>query len=79
MAAEGIIMIAGEWRKSSFSNGASACVEVGWRTSTFSAGQGACVEVAAVAPGIAVRDSKRPGGGMLSFEQRAWRVFVSRV
>lgn len=33
------------WRKSSFSNGADACVEVGWRKSSFSNGGNACVEV----------------------------------
>ena len=33
------------WHKSSFSNGASACVEVAWRKSSFSNGGTACVEV----------------------------------
>lgn len=33
------------WRKSSFSNGGTACVEVAWRKSSFSNGGNACVEV----------------------------------
>jgi len=33
------------WRKSSFSAGNGACVEVAWHKSSFSAGNGECVEV----------------------------------
>jgi hypothetical protein len=36
---------ASTWRKSSFSNGASACIEVAWQKSSFSNGADACVEV----------------------------------
>jgi hypothetical protein len=48
------------WRKSSFSNGASACVEVGrWVTSSYSQGNGNCVAVAGAQDGdILVRDTK---------------------
>ena len=67
------------WRKSSYSNGATACVEVGWRKSSFSNGEAACVEVAAVAVGVAVRDSKQPEKARLAFQQNAWREFLIRL
>lgn len=67
------------WRKSSFSNGDTGCVEVGWRKSSFSNGGSACVEVATVPVGVAVRDSKRPEAGRLGFEHEPWRVFLSRL
>jgi hypothetical protein len=62
------------WRKSSFSNGADACVEVAWRKSSFSNGSSACVEVAPVASGVAVRDSKHPTGPTLTFDLAGWRA-----
>jgi hypothetical protein len=37
------------------------------------------VEVAALAPVVAVRDSKDPGGPRLSFGVGEWRVFARRV
>lgn len=57
------------WQKSSHSAGNGACVEVGWRTSSFSAGSGNCVEVGSAPPALLVRDSKNPGGPVLSFAQ----------
>jgi hypothetical protein len=57
------------WRKSSFSGGTGACVELGamWRKSSFSGGTGECVEVT---PG-AVRDSKNPEGPALRADLQA--------
>jgi len=41
---------------------------VQWRTSSFSGNNGNCVEVAALPDGsVGVRDSKDPGGGVLTF------------
>ena len=67
------------WRKSSYSSGATACVEVGWRKSSFSNGEAACVEVAAAPSAVAVRDSKRPEGSRLAFEHQQWRAFLVRL
>lgn len=64
------------WRKSSFSAGNGACVEVGWRTSTFSAGSGNCVEVAVSPDRFLVRDSKNPAGPLLALPAPRWRAFV---
>ncbi|MFC7382407.1 DUF397 domain-containing protein [Sphaerisporangium rhizosphaerae] len=51
-----------------------------WRKSTFS-GQGEnCVEVAALdGGGIAVRDSKQPGGGVLCLPRIGWQAFITGV
>jgi hypothetical protein len=67
------------WRKSSFSNGANACVEVGWRKSSFSSDGADCVEVAPTPPGIAVRDSKNPDEGILGFGDSAWQEFLATL
>lgn len=64
------------WRKSSFSDGADACVEVGWRKSSYSANGADCIEVAVTPPGVAVRDSKYPTGPVLTFSQARWRGFL---
>ncbi|GAA0595994.1 DUF397 domain-containing protein [Actinomadura livida] len=51
-----------------------------WRKSSRSGHQGGeCVEVAALAPAVAVRDSKDPDGPRLAFGAAAWRVFAGRV
>lgn len=51
-----------------------------WRKSTRSNNGGACVEVATNLPGIvAVRDSKDPDGGVLSFTADEWRTFMDDV
>lgn len=52
-----------------------------WRKSTRSGGNGGeCVEVATNVPGVvAVRDSKDPGGPLLSFEPSAWATFVAAM
>ena len=64
------------WRKSSYSSGSNACVEVAWRKSSFSSGSNACVEVAHDAEVVGVRDSKAPEAGALLIEPLAWRAFV---
>jgi hypothetical protein len=51
-----------------------------WRTSSYSGDNGGnCVEVGAVAPAIAVRDSKDPGGPVLTFTAHAWARFAEQV
>jgi hypothetical protein len=49
------------WRKSSYSNGAG----------------GMCVEVATAGDGVAVRDSKDPGGPLLAFSAAEWDAFLA--
>jgi hypothetical protein len=51
------------WRKSTFSMGASDCVEVG------------CLETSEVA----VRDSKDPAGPVLTSTPGQWQAFVTGV
>jgi hypothetical protein len=58
----------------------SEAITVIWRKSSFSgqdASNGACVEVAFVGPAVAVRDSKSPGTGMLSYPEWGWAAFVT--
>ena len=52
-----------------------------WRKSTRSSGGGQnCVEIAANLPGIvAVRDSKSPDSGVLSFRPDEWKVFLEKL
>jgi len=52
-----------------------------WHKSTRSGGNGGdCVEVAVNLPGVvAVRDSKDPGGGILTFSPGDWRDFLAAV
>ncbi|GAA1646661.1 DUF397 domain-containing protein [Actinoplanes couchii] len=47
-----------------------------WRKSTHSS-SGACVEVAPQPEQIMVRDSKDPGGPVLTFNRREWAAFIS--
>ncbi|HWS31683.1 MAG TPA: DUF397 domain-containing protein [Actinoplanes sp.] len=40
---------------------------------------GACVEVARVAEQVLIRDSKVPGGAILTFTREEWIAFVAGV
>ena len=51
-----------------------------WRTSSFSGGGNQCVEVAGLLNGgVAVRDSKNPGAGMIRVSAVAWAAFMATV
>ena len=75
------------WRKSSYSstNGGDCveCVPLGaveWRKSSFSGSSGGeCVEVAAGTPCIAIRDSKNPGGAILTVSRRRFEDFINSL
>jgi len=71
------------WRESSDGAARSGdCVELtAWRKSSYSgANGGQCVEVAGRVPrGVAVRDSKDPGGPALAFTPSAWESFTAGV
>ncbi|GIE98289.1 DUF397 domain-containing protein [Paractinoplanes rishiriensis] len=49
-----------------------------WRKSS-RCGTGACVEVAKVDEEYLIRDSKDPGGTVLSFTAQEWKAFVEGV
>jgi Domain of unknown function (DUF397) len=49
-----------------------------WRKSRYS-GINACVEVAMSRDGVAVRNSKDPGGPVLRFTPLEWEAFVGGV
>ncbi|MDQ3989119.1 MAG: DUF397 domain-containing protein [Actinomycetota bacterium] len=50
-----------------------------WRKSSHSTDQPNCVEVAFTGPAVAVRDSKRPAGGVLLVTPRAWTAFTTAL
>jgi hypothetical protein len=50
-----------------------------WRKARRSANNGACVEVAPKNGGIAVRDSKNPGGIWLEYSQQSWQNFTRNL
>jgi hypothetical protein len=53
---------------------------VTWKKSTWSNGSGNCVETARLSDGSwAVRDSKEPGGAVLTFTPSEWSAFVEGV
>ena len=51
-----------------------------WRKSSYSNSQANCVEIARTRNGkVAVRDSRNPAGGALSFSPNEWQTFVTKV
>jgi Domain of unknown function (DUF397) len=48
----------------------------GWRKARRSMANGNCVEVRPASGGIAVRDSKNPGGYVLAYSAPSWRAFT---
>jgi hypothetical protein len=55
-------------------------VSTPWRKSSYSNSQANCVEVARTRTGtVAVRDSRNPGDGALSFSPDQWQTFVVKV
>ncbi len=50
-----------------------------WRLSSYTGQGNSCVEVAVLPHGIAVRDSKDPGGPVLDFTPAEWRAFIAGV
>ena len=47
--------------------GETVTARIGWRKSSYSGGDNDCVEIATTGANVAVRDSKNPCGGALSF------------
>ena len=50
-----------------------------WRKSSYSGSGNNCVEVAQTGGTSAVRDSKNPDGGHLTFGAQAWEAFLADV
>jgi hypothetical protein len=50
-----------------------------WRKSSYSGGGNNCVEVAQAGGISAVRDSKNPDGGHLTFGAEAWEAFITDI
>lgn len=50
--------------------------ELKWKKSSFSANNGTCVELAHTAGRLAARDSKNPGGPVLTFPYESFRTLV---
>ncbi|PSK92962.1 uncharacterized protein DUF397 [Murinocardiopsis flavida] len=70
------------FRKSSYSGQGVDCVEVasiptGFRKSSYSGAGQDCVEVADGSSGAALRDSKYPAAGHLSFPTPEWDAFLT--
>ncbi|MFI1199661.1 DUF397 domain-containing protein [Streptomyces sp. NPDC020883] len=80
------IEVAYDWHKSSYSSDqGGACVEgaYDWHKSSYSASEGGnCIEVASCPSShttIHIRDSKTPGGPVLTLGGAAWAAFVADV
>lgn len=50
-----------------------------WKKSSFSTNNGDCIEVAQVADRLAARDSKNPGGPVLTFPHESFRTLLRVV
>ena len=50
-----------------------------WRKSSYSKACHNCVEVGAGTRAVAVRDTRNPGGPVLTFTAGAWRTFTGAV
>ncbi|WP_327407171.1 DUF397 domain-containing protein [Streptomyces sp. NBC_01288] len=51
-----------------------------WRKSSFSGSNGGdCVEVAAGAPCVAIRDSKNPGGAVVTINRAHFEEFINSL
>lgn len=69
-----------EFRKSTYSGAGQDCVEVAdFHTSTHSGHGQNCVAVAESSTGAAIRDSKYPDAGHLSFSAAEWTAFLTAV
>lgn len=68
-----------DWFKSSYSYQNGDCVEIMFVRSSYSGQNGACVEVAHLGDAVALRDSKRPGGPILTSTVGGWRAFIAGV
>jgi hypothetical protein len=58
---------------------ASLVPAVAWRKSSYSNPSGNCVEAALLAQGVAVRNSRFPGGPALVFTEAEWAAFLLGV
>ncbi|TQN28434.1 uncharacterized protein DUF397 [Haloactinospora alba] len=70
------------FHKSSYSGASQNCVEVApvpseFHKSSYSGQDVNCVEVAPLSPGAAVRDSKHPEKGHLTFPAPEWDAFLT--
>lgn len=70
-----------QWFKSSYSNDSGGeCLEVAfdWRKSSYSDDSGGqCVEIATCPHTIRIRDSKYPGGAVVTVSGAAWCAFLA--
>jgi hypothetical protein len=70
-------MLTTGWFKSSFSHANGNCVQARWVRASASHANGNCAEVRAAAGGIQLRDSKDPGGPVLTFTAAGWDAFLA--